>query len=343
VNFLFRVDAFEEIGCGHLIRCLSLAHELLNQQHKVFFIGYYPLEQYRQLILHKNIVIEPISCISEKEDATKTLSTAKNIQANMVIVDSYKLSHHWQELFNDQVPLCVFDDIPNRQHHCQLLIDPTINRQANEYRPLVGSQCQLLLGEKYTLLRDSFSKLRLKNNTPSKITAQLNKVLIFFGATDPSGVTFDVLCKMPKDIKVIVLLNETSPAYSKVVTFIGTQTNIALLTYCQKMADLMNSVDLVIGAPGSNSWERCCLGIPSLTLTLADNQLDIATVMTKYHAAHNFGSPTKVNINNLINQLFFLQNNLTELKAMSENAKKLCDGNGANRVSKKMLTYLNNS
>jgi UDP-2,4-diacetamido-2,4,6-trideoxy-beta-L-altropyranose hydrolase len=365
MTFLFRVDANVNIGCGHLIRCLSLAHVLKEKQQHVVFAGEIKLPEYIALLEKAKIDVLPLDGLNDEslkaltehsqnnainKDALDTLTYARNLHAHMVIADSYKITRQWQTHFQNILPLFTFEDIPGRRHLSQLLLDPTINRTPQNYKNIVNDDCQLLLGSDYTLLRPEFNKLRKtrlnsanintkENNTALRYSKKI-KVLIFFGGTDPAGISYQVIKKLPSSVKATALLSEQSPAFEQVRTYALAHPHITLVSYCKGMAEFMAQFDIIIGAPGSNSWERCCLGIPSLTLTLADNQRDIATVMEKKGAALNFGYATEENINKLVVTFFSLITDIEQLKLMATRALSLCDGLGAERVCEQLLHYL---
>jgi len=342
MNILVRVDATANSGSGHLIRCLSLASALISENINVEFIGNIELEQYKQLITKHKIGYHHLPHLEEKLDAKQTLLYAKQINASLIIVDSYLLTEIWQKYFLKKLPLFAMEDIPNRKHVCQLLLDPTISRKKQEYAELIPNDCITLLGENYTLLRREFNELHKKIITNKKRPkAIVENILIFFGGTDPTGATYQIAKALPLNYKITALLNPISPAYSQVKRLTYICPHITLIDYCEDMANFMLKFDLIIGAPSSNSWERCCLGIPALTFTLADNQKDIAKIMQKHGAAVNFGSVTASNIEQLIDTLQKLQQQPSNLQAMSDNATKLCDGLGAQRISKEIINYIN--
>jgi spore coat polysaccharide biosynthesis predicted glycosyltransferase SpsG len=94
------------------------------------------------------------------------------------------------------------------------------------------------------------------------------------------------------------------------------------------MAELMLNADLAIGAGGSTSWERCCLGLPTLLYVTADNQKEIAQNLEKTGAVKM--------VKNFAQDLQSIVNDFPSWKIMSKNASKVCDGLG----SKKILQYV---
>lgn len=98
------------------------------------------------------------------------------------------------------------------------------------------------------------------------------------------------------------------------------------------MASLMVQADLAVGAGGTTSWERCCLGLPSLILVLADNQFGIAAALDKAGAAVNLGTVENLSDSNLAEALRNLCSNDRRRTVMAERAAAICDGGGVGQV-----------
>ena len=100
------------------------------------------------------------------------------------------------------------------------------------------------------------------------------------------------------------------------------------------MAALTAAADLAIGAGGSSVWERCCLGLPSLTLVLADNQQDATAALAARGATEAVGE------GDVAGRLAALLADPIRLAQMSRAASALCDGQGAGRVAERLLAIL---
>jgi spore coat polysaccharide biosynthesis predicted glycosyltransferase SpsG len=90
------------------------------------------------------------------------------------------------------------------------------------------------------------------------------------------------------------------------------------------MAQLMFEADLAVGAGGSTSWERCCLGLPTLLYVTADNQKEIAKNLEKLGAVRIVDS-LKDDLQAILNDFNLWQN-------MSKQSKNICDGLGVQKV-----------
>jgi UDP-2,4-diacetamido-2,4,6-trideoxy-beta-L-altropyranose hydrolase len=99
------------------------------------------------------------------------------------------------------------------------------------------------------------------------------------------------------------------------------------------MAALMSGADLAIGAGGSMAWERCVLGLPTIMLTIADNQRDIVRELVGRGAAVLAGPGDEVSAPTIGAMVEELTGDPGRRAAMARTAARICDGRGAKRVA----------
>ena len=90
------------------------------------------------------------------------------------------------------------------------------------------------------------------------------------------------------------------------------------------MAEIMSKADIAIGATGVTTWERCCLGLPSLMFVTSENQTKLAKNLDKFDAV-------KI-VDNLKENIQYIVDNVNVWRSMSKNAEKVCDGFGVKRI-----------
>ena len=304
----FRTDASMLIGSGHVMRCLTLADALKPQGAECHFISRehpgHLLEAIRErgykvnfLVAHvqtaqaaiKNIVIEASKLLQEpahaawlgstwQNDAQETAAILADLQPDWLVVDHYALDQRWESALRPHYQkLMVIDDLADRPHQCDLLLDQNLGRQPKDYANLVPAQCKLLIGPQYALLRPEFAALRAYSIQRRQKPA-LKNILITMGGVDQPNATGQVLqalkgCVLPQDCRISVVMGLQAPWLDEVRAQVKdmpwrTEVMINISDMAQRMADS----DLAIGAAGSTSWERCCLGLPTLMVVLADNQ-----------------------------------------------------------------------
>jgi len=362
MNIAFRVDASSMIGVGHLMRCITLANSLSEYGANSFFISrglgaqlILLIEQngHVVLLLPKLETASPAtnSCdnkwlgTSQLVDAQDTLKLLNGTCWKWVIVDQYGIGSEWELLIREKCErIMVIDDLADRNHKCDLLLDQTLGRQSIAYKFLLDDDCKVLAGSTYALLRPEFSELRAYSLRRRK-TNKLSRILISMGGSDPDNVTAKVLDILNRNgllnsIEVQIMLTSQSSWVHQLEDQIKLiDKNISLSIDPPNVAKLMAECDLAIGAAGTTAWERCCLGLPALITVLADNQLIIAEAISEMGAALNLGRPKVGSFEaNLVQQLQHLRSE-NNLIIMSRVASKVTDGSGTILVSKIITSF----
>jgi len=337
INVIFRVDSSVQMGIGHLMRCLTLANELKQKKCRVTFIcrdlkgNSIKQIKYKVLALPRDdnfqsddLFLNWLGAIQE-QDAKQTIKVIpKNI--DILIVDSYALDERWhKELRPYTKKIVVIDDLANRNFDCDILLNQNLGSKSKDYQNKVPNNCEFLLGCDYTLLRPEFSKLRRQSLVKRSITKNINNILISVGGSDIKNITYDILQNINNSYNAVVALGKNSPHNTMLINY-AKNKNITIIIDADNMAELMLSADLAIGAGGSTSWERCCLGLPTLLYITADNQISIAKNLERLGAV-------KI-VKNLKKDLKIMSIDLSLWKSMSKNSTTICDGLGVNRVAK---------
>lgn len=321
----FRADASLHMGSGHVMRCLTLADTLTAQGAQCHFIsriqpghltdaifqrGYMvngqpaPAEYARGTIKSSPIAMQDLWANWSREpahaawlgttwqaDAADTVATLASLKPDWLVVDHYALDQRWETAL---APHCkkimVIDDLADRPHHCHLLLDQNLGRQPEDYAGLVSAQCQLLIGSRYALLRPEFAALRAYS-LQRRAQPALKNLLITMGGVDQHNATGQVLealkcCTLPPECPITVVMGQQAPWLLQVQRQAHAMPwPTEVLVNINDMAQRMADSDLAIGAAGSTSWERCCLGLPTLMVVLADNQMDAAKHLEQTGAA----------------------------------------------------------
>lgn len=352
MNIVFRVDSSVAIGLGHVMRCLTIAEQLDDKNANIIFISRehegslnknitkkgYKLYKLPPSILgdeqpHENIYSSWLGSTWE-QDAQQVNSILKKIKPDLLVVDHYALDHRWEgEVRQVCNRIMVIDDLANRKHDCDLLLDQTTGRKAEDYKSLVSSNTTLLLGTQYALLRPDFSFWR-SYSLQRRASSRMEKILVTLGGVDADNLTETVLnvlnqCAFTNKIEITVVMGESAPHIDKVKNASGLiKHETRVLINVTNMAEIMANSDLCIGAAGATSWERCCLGLPSLMIVIAENQENIAMSLQDKGAAIVIKSPLKENLRNEIEEI-----DSSKMKELSYNSSRLVDGLGVKRAS----------
>ena len=327
-----------------MMRCLTLAKIFKKKNYLVRFI-INEFDKNSLTILKKNKFKVNSLKIKNKnltilQDAklTRDFIIKKKIDSPYLIIDNYKINKNWESILKKIVyKIIVIDDMMISKHNCDLLINQNylIKNEEKYYDGLIPKNCKLLNGTKYAILRPEFAKLR-KISKPRK---KLNKILISFGGADPTNETTKVL-KAFKNInlvklKLVVIAGNSNSNKKNIKKLTDQIINSKFYTYSEKIGYFMVNSDLAIGGAGTTTWERCCLGLPSIISILSVNQKQIGNSLSKIKCVKNLGLANKLSVKDYESAIKKLDNKT--LLQMSINSKKLVDGKGANRVVNEIL------
>ena len=340
-----RVDSSTKIGYGHLIRCLALA-DTLKKSFKINFICTNLNGNLISQICKKNFEVFRFNTKSQrinvKKDAEKTISIIKKYRnkKSLLILDSYILSQEWENRVKPYVKrLIVIDDLMDRKHSCDLIIDQNLHTQMNSlYINSVPKNCVKLLGPDYAILRNQF----IAQRKYAKIRSlPLKNILVSFGGSDNENHTLHALTSLKKlnsDVNVNVVTGTANIGKKIIKNFCKKNFNYNYFEQVENMAKLMQVADLCIGSSGTTTWERCCVGLPAIAIVASNDQKDIASAVSKNKCIINLGKIKKSDNVNYVRLMKNLKNN--ELQNMSRNCMKLVDGKGAARISKYIFSMM---
>jgi len=351
MRVVFRVDASLQMGTGHVMRCLTLAQvlkengadvEFICRKHKGSLIdkirssGFvaHELELFEEADIDTRLAHSHWLGATQRQDVNDCIDILKAEESDWLIVDHYALDEQWQKRLKPYYEkLMVIDDLADRKHQCDILLDQTFGRQQEDYLAFTTKDCELLLGSQYALLRPEFAEWR-PYSLGRRTKPEFKQLLINMGGVDIDNVTENILdklklCNLPSDINIIVVMGGSalhleSVKYKAITLPYKTEIYVDV----DNMAEIMANADIAIGAAGSTTWERCCLGLPTIQIVIAENQLFSAKMLEQY------GAVQMVAKINEISQL--LENSDEWLKGVSVTASKICDGMGVYKVANKL-------
>ena len=283
MKVLIRTDSSVEIGSGHLMRCLTLADQLRGKGSSVAFIccdlpgGLFDLVEAHGYQCTR-FRLTATGAGLQHDDANATLEAAVKLfpdGLDWLVVDHYGLDATWERMLRPHVcKLIVIDDLANRQHDCDLLLDQNYYRDMDRrYQRLVPPQCVTLLGPAYVLLRPEFADARQRLRLRDGI---VRRILVFFGASDPTNQTqkaVEALKLLDRpDIEMDVVVGAANLNRNVIQALCDQLPNVTFHCQVSNMAELILSADLGVGAGGATMWERCFLGLATLTVVFAANQ-----------------------------------------------------------------------
>lgn len=355
-HIAIRVDASHEIGTGHFMRCLTLADALNQHNAQVTFVSRH-LPEYladtltekgHHLIMLKNdFNTKTIGDLahshwlgaSQQSDAMECIQLLGHQQWDWLIVDHYALDARWELALKTLIKkVMVIDDLADRQHDCDVLLDQNFFLNLKErYTHKIPSNCIALLGPSYALLQPLYAKLHqslVLKSTP------IRRIFIFFGGVDNENLTSKTIDAFQKlkctDITLDIVMTDKSPHFTSIKEQIGEDSNICLHSTMPTLAPLMYKADLAIGAGGATTWERLCLGLPSIVISIADNQKNVSTHLANAGLIKYLGSHKKVTAEEIYQALLLLIQT-PSLSSWSAKCFEMCDGQGTLRVVDQLL------
>ena len=354
-----RADASVEIGSGHIMRCMTLGNSLRRAGAEVVFISERMPGHLFELMDRRGYTVFPIesgveynvaahSSSHRKEDfgehwqrdLEKTLAIFSNGigSVDWLIVDHYRLDSRWEEALRGfAAKIMVIDDLADRSHDCDLLLDQNILADEDYYRPLVPWDCKILAGAEYAILRKEFleARARLERNLDRP-----RRILIGFGGSDPTNETAKALDALRmlggRGFLADVLLGGSNPRGDEIRRLYSDIPGVTIHGHVDRPSEFILKADLAIGAGGVSELERCCLCLPTLIVAVAENQVRVSRMVAKTGAARFLGRSGEFSAETLALVVGQLLDRPNLLQEMAERACGLVDGLGADRVRVEM-------
>jgi len=345
VRVLIRADASYAIGSGHIARCLTLAKVLRSAGADIVFAC-------RLLPGHQVSRLEGQGFRTfELPGAYPGENPALGIEAGLpwpadiaalegclvaepafdwIIVDHYGLDHHWQTAARQwALRIAVIDDLANRKHAADLLLDQNLTATADAYAPWLPKPCRQLLGPRYALISNEFK------GEPAHVPAQAHRVVVNFGGFDAAAHTYKAMLALTdfSELEVDFVAGEANPAWEQMQALVAGHPRWRLHTYIDDFFRLMAQADLFVGAGGGTSWERAALGVPTICIAVAANQQGNAERLAVAGAHVYLGACEQVSVEQLRLAIGFLLGNAGLRQSLAEHSQRLVDGRGAQRVA----------
>lgn len=363
MKIVFRVDASTRMGTGHLMRCLTLAETLRERGAQTFFIcrehtGHL-IALLRQKAMPTTVLPTPAIIahtllgedyavwlgVTQAEDAKQTLEALCGKKPDWLVVDHYGLDIEWEKQLRPYVgKLMVIDDLANRHHDCDLLLDQNYTVEGrHRYAGLVPDGCKFLLGPRYALLGPEYINYR---KTLRARDGLVRRVLVFFGGSDPQNMTGLVLETLShaefRNLDVDVVIGANNPHREALEKQSRERAQTTIYGSRPHLADLMAQADLAVGAGGATTWERMCLGLPTVVISIAENQRPASEALAVAKLIHYAGHFPGIKIGHLKLLFQALIQSPERLAELAMQNQFHVDGLGALRLVEVMCPCVSN-
>lgn len=356
MKVLIRADAEREHGSGHVYRCASLAAGLRARGAEVAFVLLHPPGEMTSWLQGNGFRVHRFGEDGEgsggsgsgpletdrrlsydwerDRDFTEEAIRREGGSADWIVVDHYALDRRWESsLRRIARRILVIDDLADRPHDCEVLLD--VARRADgaaRYRGLVPDGARLLLGPRYSLLREEFHEAR---SSLRRRDGSVRRLLIFFGGADVPRDTEKSLEAVAvlgwKDLAVDVVVGRTNPRAERIGLLCAEAPNAECHRASERMAALMAAADLALGSGGSASWERCYLGLPSIVVIQAGNQEETVEEQASAGAAWSLGPSKDVDAERIARALARARECPRELVRMGTSAARVAEADSHDR------------
>lgn len=329
---LIRTDGSNEIGVGHIYRCLALAEALHGRGFEIIFavtITPPPLvaliEQHRYAVhvLHRSVQLDQLEAL------------AQQYHTRTICVDTYAADENFfNGLAARRLRAVCIDDFADFPLAADVVINHNIYAPALHYR--VAPQTRLLLGPRYALLRAQFHETRQRKVPP----ATHANVLVLLGGSDPHNLTLKItqslLQILPKEIFVHAVVGPATNGLPKLQQLAQAHARLRVYNQPRNLPEIMCEATLAVSGAGVTVYELACLGVPALLLVLAENQRQNAEAFARHELAQVLGWHEEVSPESAataVNALLLDEQKLNTMKTAGQN---LVDGRGAERVAEEI-------
>lgn len=344
-RILFLADAGPAVGGGHVMRCLTLARALTGRGAECAFVE---SRAAAPILRRFGWPAQTLLAMADARDLEALVASAQDfaerLDVDAIVVDHYGIGASLEDgLRINGRRLVAIDDLADRRHACDLLVDPGYGRRREHYEALVGDSAAVLVGPPHALVRPEFGAARQRALGRRAKHGPVRRALLALGLTDVGGVTGRVVAAISDvlgDVRLDIVLGEGATSLEALRQAAVADRRLHLWVDTAEMASLMADADIAIGAGGSSVWERATVGLPSATLVLADNQRDMVQEMAGAGltlavdaGSRDFDQHLRVAWGALVGDRA-LRWRLTERSA------EVCDGHGAERCAEAILAML---
>ncbi|WP_315113633.1 UDP-2,4-diacetamido-2,4,6-trideoxy-beta-L-altropyranose hydrolase [Clostridium intestinale] len=330
---LIRADGGFNVGMGHIIRCMALYDELIKNNVECIFVskkdkvveGYFKDKKVRYILM------EAMELDGEKIEIKNII---KNYNTDVIITDSYNMNEeHLLFLKSLSRYLVSIDDNYLFDYPSDIVINPNIYAEKKRYNKKAS---KYLLGGQYCILRDEFRERSHKN-----IKVKAENILITMGGTDVNNVTPFIIKAIKKihGLNINIIVGKGFENKELVEESCKNNQNINLIYNPKYMRILMESADICISSGGSTLYELASLGVPTLFIIQADNQLRLAEYMEKNKIMINLGWYYNLKEKALLDELINIIDNQGIRLKLSADSKKIINVDGVKNIVKKIIQY----
>ena len=324
------------------MRCLTLARALTERGAECAFVE---SRAAAPILRRFGWPAQTLLAMADAQDLPALVASAEDfaerLQVDLVVVDHYGVDAPLEQALRiNGRRVVVIDDLADRPHACDLLVDPGYGRRREQYEPLIVGECATMVGPSHALVRPEFGAARQRALGRRAKHGPVRRALIALGLTDVGGVTGRVVTALSDqlgDARLDIVLGADAPSLPALREAALTDRRLHLWVDTPEMASLMADADIAIGAGGSSVWERATVGLPSATVILAENQRGMIDLMAGAGFTFAIDATAPEFEARLVECWRALVDDQTLRWSLAERTAELCDGQGAERVAERIM------
>ena len=350
-----RADANETIASGHMMRCMTIARELIHMNEEVEFLL---SDESSVSLLKKDFKYQILNTYWESPDTKAEIDLLKEILIDcrerkntlpVLLVDSYYVDNRYFTKLRPFAKLVFIDDLFEDIYDVDVLINYTVTHELFNYKQKYAkSHTRLLLGTQYAPLREQFLISRQNLNIGKRKPQGKLQVLFMCGGSDPFDFLSHFLSRAIQDqyfgdYDYHVISGAYNPHWEKIQKLSQEHENIYFYRNVENMAEKMEKCDIAVSAAGTTLYECCAIGLPTIFFCMADNQeydIDIFSRDGKMIYAGDIRSEKETVIQQILLQLHSLKCSEIHRKTMSQKVWSIVDGYGARRIANALKRLL---
>ena len=353
MKVVFRADASSKIGAGHIVRCKTLADELHYRGAEVRFVCSELSGNLMRVLKeagHQAVILRSgfespgdtlaeiaVGAKAQSVDAMQTVEELAHLEVDWLVVDNYHLDVHWEILLRPHARhVLVIDDLADRRHDCDVLVDPTYGETAERYKGLLSTDTYCMCGSQYALLRPQFIARR-----PScvKSIPQVRKmrVHVFFGSTDLFNHTLrfsELLLRHFAGLQIVAIVGRDNGFRDQLQALSEAHRDrFSWQSDVSDMAASMAVCDVAFGAPGGATWERAALGLPAAYLAVSSSHEKILERLNANGLCSYLGVADQITDDNFLEGMRAFLTDAKSLEDMGTRGLQAIDAKGVQRVA----------
>jgi len=333
IKIAFRLDANNNIGTGHAVRCMALAETMSKHDCKcVFFCR--ENREIRDFTEGRNFNFIPVPLMEPVYEQEWMRDNLKDFDA--VFIDSYFVNDEYIDRLNRPgFTVICYDDNALYKYSCDIVLNGNIYAQELSYK--YGKKIpEMLIGSEYTLVRQEFQKVN-----PINVQNDAKTVLVCFGGSDARNFTPAALeaLNMITNVDIIVILGAMTTCDKAVYSIINNK-HTRVIKNPSSIAEVMSQCDIVISSAGSIVYELAIIGIPSITVIQAENQEVIANYLDKNGLMKCIGNWKTVKAEQIKNEVESLLYDADRRKRESEKLKKAVSRYGTENAANAIIKII---